>query len=101
MRKLTMAAFTLCLAGSAAYARDKAQEQDLMVQCAACHGADGIARDREVPNLACQHDEYLYNQLRAFRSGKRPHKEMRYLGRRMNDQEMQIIADYYAGLPCR
>ncbi len=101
MRKLTMAALALCLAGSAADARDKVQQQDLMVQCAACHGADGIARERDVPHLACQQGEYLYNQLRAFRSGKRPHKEMRYLGRHMSDDDMQVIADYYAGLPCR
>ncbi len=101
MRKLTMAALALCLAGSVADARDKVQQQDLMVQCAACHGADGVARERDVPHLACQQSEYLYNQLKAFRSGKRPHKEMRYLGRHMSDQDMQIIADYYAGLPCR
>lgn len=91
---------SLAAAGPAAGAGvSKTEVQDLMVQCAACHGADGIAREREVPDLAGQHDLYLYNQLKAFKSGKRPHKEMRYMGRHMSDQEMQAIAEYYAGLP--
>ena len=89
----------LCLAATPAAAIDKAETQDLMVQCAACHGADGIAREADVPDLAGQHDVYLYNQLKNFKSGKRPHKEMRYLGRHMSDEEMQAIAEYYASLP--
>ncbi len=96
--RLGLLALTLTLAAPAT-ALDKTGLQDLMVQCAACHGADGIAREAEVPDLAGQHDVYLYNQLKNFKSGKRPHKEMRYLGRHMTDDEMQAIASYYAGLP--
>lgn len=40
-------------------ALDKAEMQDVIVQCAACHGAEGIAKDVEIPNLAGQHDRYL------------------------------------------
>jgi cytochrome c553 len=82
-------------------ALSKVEEQDLIVQCAACHGADGVAKDSEVPHIACQQSRYLYNQLQAFRQGKRPHKEMRYMGRRMTSADMDAIADYYASLPCR
>ena len=82
-----------------AYALGKTETQDLMVQCAACHGADGIARDAETPDLAGQHDIYLYNQLKAFTSGKRVHKEMRYMGRHMTDEDMRAIAEYYSSLP--
>ena len=89
----------LACAATPAAALDRAEVQDLMVQCAACHGADGIAREVDVPNLAGQHDVYLYNQLKAFKSGARKHKEMRYLGRHMSDEEMQAIAQYYASLP--
>lgn len=89
------------LAASAANALDKAQEQDLIVQCAACHGADGVARSADAPHIACQQELYLYNQMRAFRSGRRPHKEMRFMGRHMSDEDMRIIAEYYASLPCR
>jgi cytochrome c553 len=69
--------------------------------CVPCHGADGIAPDREVPHLAGQNEAYLYNQLLAFRSGKRRHKEMRYMARGMSDEEMRALAAYFASLPPR
>jgi cytochrome c553 len=75
---------------------------DLIAEaCAPCHGDDGIAKSIDVPNLAGQHSIYLYNQLRAFRSGKRPHKEMLYMSRQMTDAEMRAIANYFAKLPPR
>lgn len=67
--------------------------------CAPCHGVDGIAKDVEVPHLAGQNVVYLYNQLKAFKSGKRPHKEMRYMSRHVSEAEMEALADYYAALP--
>lgn len=69
--------------------------------CIPCHGADGIARDAEVPNLAAQNAPYLYNQLKAFKSGSRKHPEMRFMSRHMTDAEMQALAGYYASLPAR
>ncbi|CAH1671128.1 Cytochrome c4 [Hyphomicrobiales bacterium] len=70
-------------------------------ECAACHGIDGIARDTEVPHLAGQNERYLYNQMMAFRSGKRVHKEMRYMARQMSAGEIAALAAYYASLPPR
>lgn len=70
-------------------------------ECAACHGEDGIARDSEVPHLAGQNERYLYNQMLAFRSGKRPHKEMRVMSRHMTSEEIAALAAYYAALPPR
>jgi cytochrome c553 len=92
------AALLVALPGPAA-ALDKAALADLLAQCAACHGAEGIARDVEVPNLAGQHDVYLLNQLHNFRSGRRPHKEMRYMSRHTGDAELEAIARYYSQLP--
>ncbi|MCF8478186.1 MAG: c-type cytochrome [Pseudolabrys sp.] len=75
---------------------------DLIAEaCAPCHGDEGIAKSIEVANLAGQHNMYLYNQLRAFRSKKRQHKDMLYMSRQMTDDEMHAIADYYASLPPR
>ena len=70
-------------------------------ECAACHGIDGIARDAEVPHLAGQNELYLFNQMMAFKSGKRPHKEMRFMARTMTQQEIAALAAYYAALPPR
>ena len=67
-------------------------------QCAACHGAEGVARDSEVPNLAGQNEVYLVNQLRAFRSGARRHPEMRFMSKTMTDAEIEAYAAYYTAL---
>jgi cytochrome c553 len=69
--------------------------------CAACHGDDGIARDSEVPHLAGQNERYLYNQMLAFRSGRRQHREMRIMARDLSLEEIASIAAYYASLPVR
>ncbi len=82
-----------------ARALDRAEIQDVIAQCAACHGAEGIAKDVEIPNLAGQHDRYLVTQLQNFRSGKRPHKEMRYMSRHITDEEIEALAQYYANIP--
>jgi cytochrome c553 len=65
----------------------------------ACHGDDGIAKDKDVPHLAGQNYAYLLKQMHDFRAGRRPHTEMRVMSRLMDDQEMQEIADFYARLP--
>ncbi|WP_292530362.1 cytochrome c [Methylocystis sp.] len=72
---------------------------DVIVQCAACHGADGIAKSADVPHLAGQHELYLFNQIKAFRSGRRPHEEMRYMSRQLSEAEMREIARHYAAMP--
>jgi cytochrome c553 len=74
---------------------------DLVSGCAPCHSADGIARSGAVPNLAGQNQPYLLNQLRAFHTGKRAHKEMRYMSRNMTEKEMEAIAAYFSSLPPR
>ena len=71
----------------------------LILECMACHGDDGIAKDKDIPHLAGQNYEYLLKQMRDFQKGRRPHKEMRVMSRLMDDGEMQEIADFYARLP--
>lgn len=99
MPKRLIPAVALLAFAPSAEALTKKQLQDVIVQCAACHGADGVSRTDEIPNLDGQHDRYIYNQLAAFRSGQRPHKEMRVMGRRLTDAEMWAIAEYYSALP--
>ena len=69
---------------------------EALAQCAACHGVDGVAKSADVPHLAGQQELYLFNQIKAFRSGARPHKEMRLMSRQLSDAEMREIARHYA-----
>jgi cytochrome c553 len=78
-----------------------AEKAEFLSACLPCHGLDGIGRDVEIPNLAGQNEAYLLNQLRAFHQGRRPHKEMLYISRKMTDQDMRALAAYYASLPPR
>lgn len=96
------AAIVLAAAVAAAGTRASAEPRGSVIEeCAACHGLDGIARDTEVPHLAGQNERYLFNQMMAFRSGKRAHKEMRYMARHMSVQEIAALAAYYAALSPR
>jgi cytochrome c553 len=70
----------------------------LVLECAPCHGFDGIGHDDGVPNLAGQHRAYLEGQLLAFRGGTRRHPEMNFFSRQASQDELTAIAGYYAGL---
>jgi cytochrome c553 len=77
------------------------QAPELILGGVPCHGANGIARFGEVPILAGQNAPYLLNQLHAFQTGKRTHKEMRYMTRNLTDEEMEAIAACLLNLPPR
>ena len=87
------------VATQATSAQERQPRRDLIIECMACHGEDGIARERDVPHLAGQNFEYLLKQLRDFQSGRRPHKEMRVMSRQLTDFELAEIADFFARLP--
>jgi cytochrome c553 len=78
-----------------------AEFSNIIAECAACHGEEGVARDVEVPHLAGQNEIYLYNQLEAFKAGRRKHKEMRVMTRQLTEQDLRTLAEYYSRLPRR
>jgi cytochrome c553 len=67
--------------------------------CATCHGPEGQSSNPQWPNLAGQHAGYLALQLRAFRSGERENAAMALFVKNLSDEDIQVLADYYAGLP--
>ncbi|MGL5445690.1 MAG: c-type cytochrome [Rhabdaerophilum sp.] len=96
--RLVLAALALMVAPPL-LAQERQPRRDLIIECMACHGDDGIAKDKDVPHLAGQNYDYLLKQLRDFQSGRRPHKEMRVMSRLMTEFELREIADFYARLP--
>jgi len=95
---LTLFCATILLA---APVRAQPAGSELISGCIPCHGADGISKFGEVPNLAGQNAPYLLNQLRAFHTGRRQHKEMRFMSRNLTEEEMETIAAYFSSLPPR
>lgn len=87
------------LAGSQPVQAQPATAPPLVLECAPCHGFDGIGQDDGIPNLAGQHRTYLDRQVLAFRSGARRHPEMNFFARQASQDELTTILGYYAGLP--
>jgi len=66
--------------------------------CVVCHGADGIARIEDAPNLAGETTMYIDTQLKAFRTGKRTHDIMSRIAAEMTNAEIRAVAEWYANV---
>ena len=69
-----------------------------VVQCAACHGKDGIGTGPTFPNLAGQKVTYLMKAMRDDRSGKRSDEVMSIMAKDLKDEEITQLAAYYESL---
>jgi cytochrome c553 len=73
--------------------------------CFACHGADGIATadglaaDKNVPNLAGEPDLYLQFQLVFYRQGVRKNETMNAMAQQLSDDDLRNVSAYFASLP--
>lgn len=67
--------------------------------CAACHGANGVSVAAFIPNLAGQKAGYLTAQLQAFKSGERKSDLMSAIASQLEDQDIENVATFFAGLP--
>ena len=65
--------------------------------CAHCHGTDGNSTSSAYPSLAGLTREYLYRQIKAFKEGERKNSMMSPAVVVLSDQDMQELADFYAG----
>lgn len=65
--------------------------------CGACHGPDGNSLVPIFPKLAGQGERYLLKQLHDIKDGKRVVLEMTGLLNPLTDQDLAVIAAYYAG----
>jgi cytochrome c553 len=64
--------------------------------CAACHGADGNSLIPLNPTLAGQHPEYLYKQLRNYKSGERQNPIMQGMAATLSEEDMRNVSAYFA-----
>ena len=99
--RLTAFAAALLLPGMSALAQDNAQPPDTIearVQgCAPCHGDHGQGTKNDYfPRLAGKPSGYLFNQLVAFRNGRRHYPPMNYLLEFLPDGFLHAVADYFA-----
>jgi len=70
-----------------------------LLGCAACHGKQGEGTgDDYFPRLAGKPAGYLFNQLVAFRDGRRQYPPMNYLLAYLPDNYLKAIAGHFASL---
>jgi len=68
-----------------------------VLACASCHGAKGEGTDNAYfPRLAGKPAGYLYNQLLAFRNGRRHYPPMNYLLEYLPETYLKKMAEYFA-----
>jgi cytochrome c553 len=66
--------------------------------CAGCHSPNGAGIPAQYPRLAGQWPEYTYQSLKNYASEQRKHPVMSAIAKRLNDEQMQAVAQYTAGL---
>jgi len=67
--------------------------------CAACHGAQGQGTANDYfPRLAGKPAGYLFNQLLAFKQGRRRYPPMNYLLQYQSDDYLHALAAYFSAL---
>lgn len=64
--------------------------------CVACHSVDGNSAISMYPKIAGQHSEYIYKQLKEFKSGDRKDPVMAGMVAALSDQDMKDLAAYFS-----
>lgn len=79
----------------AALAQDPAAVRGMAATCANCHGTDGRSVGT-VPGLAGIDKAYLAEQMKDFKTGKRPATIMNQLAKGLTDGQIDQLAAYFA-----
>ncbi len=88
-----------CCAGAAAKAAGDAEVgREKAVQCAVCHGIDGLAKRPDVPHIGGESELYLKKQLEDFRSGARHHEQMSIIAKGLSEADIADLIAWYASL---
>jgi len=69
------------------------------LNCAACHGAQGVSPSTLIPTLAGMNPAVIYKQLDDYRSGKRLWGVMSAIAAVLTDQDSADVAAYFAHRP--
>ena len=75
--------------------------ENAVAMCSGCHGIPGYKTAfpdvYHVPKIVGQQATYIFNSLKAYKSGERSHPSMRGIAARLTEEDMKKLADYYAG----
>lgn len=83
---------------SFALAQDPNAARSLSATCFTCHGTDGISVGGVPPSIAGQSKDYLLQQMKDFKTGKRPATIMHQQAKGYSDAQLEQIAAYFASV---
>lgn len=93
-----VAAYLASLASDAAAGGTTAPGIEQTETCIACHGQNGISLSPAWPTLAGQHEDYLEHALNQYRDGSRTDPVMSQMAVALTDDDVEMLAEYYASL---
>jgi cytochrome c553 len=79
-------------------AADVAAGRKKAAACVVCHGESGMSTLPNAPHLAGQPALYVAEQLRQFRSGRRPSEVMAVIAKSLSDQDVDDLAAWYEAI---
>ena len=94
-RRIVLAAALACTP-LAATAQDSPAARSLAATCASCHGTEGRSVSKEVASLAGLPKDFLVSTMKAFQDGRRPATLMHQIAKGYTDQQIELIAEYFA-----
>ena len=68
------------------------------MDCASCHGVNGVSTTKDTPHIAGQRPAYLYLTLKAYQSGARSNVAMVNAVKFLSDDALVKVAAYFASL---
>ncbi len=69
---------------------------ELVQQCAACHGKDGMSIIPNMPVIAGYSKQYTINTMTDYKLGERPSASMGLFAKNLKDDEIAMIAEFFA-----
>lgn len=81
-------------------AQGRGPREDVLADCARCHGRDGMGRDGDAfPVIAGQSEDYIYDALAAYAQNKRKSGVMETAAARLPYSDIAALAEHYAAQP--
>jgi cytochrome subunit of sulfide dehydrogenase len=89
-------ALALLAGGAHAQSQDPNYARNLAAACFTCHGTEGRSVGGVPPSLAGRDRNDLLQAMKDFKSGKRPATIMHQQARGYTDEELEVLAIYFA-----
>lgn len=86
----------LLLAPAALPAAELTRGTMLSISCAGCHGTGGHSPG-SIPSIAGKSADFIETALKDYRAGRREATVMGRLAKGYSDEEIKLIAEFFAG----